>query len=103
MCSESLGLLVLDSRDVGFRNHVPRSHVLLQTLVDTCVLLRSESVLRLGNALVEAVLGDFVHQLGGIGDGQLLADLLLELRLDLLRLQSGRLGFCTSEKSHGIA
>lgn len=93
-------LLTLDPRDVRLGNHIPRSHILLQALGDAAVLLRGDGVLRLQDALVETVLGDFVDQLSGVCDRQFLADLLLELCFDWLRLQRWRRS--ASEESHGV-
>lgn len=83
----TLNLLLLDPGYIRFGNDVPRSHVLLQALVDASTLLGRDLVLGLENALVETVLGDFVHQFRGISHGQLLFDLVLELRLDILGQQ----------------
>lgn len=81
-----LGFVLLDSRDVVLRDYVPRTHVLLQALVDANILLCGNLVLGLVDAFLKAVQRDFIHKLGGIRDGELLADLLLKLCFDLLCL-----------------
>lgn len=94
------GLLALDPRDVSLRNDIPRPHILFQALVNAAVLLRRDGVLRLKDALVKAVLGDLVDQLGSVGDCQFLTDLILKLRFDLLRLQRCSLRRSASKESH---
>lgn len=74
----------LYSRNICLRDDVPRSHVLLQTEVYAPVLLQTETGLGLLNTLLKAVFCDFVHELSCVGDGQLLADLVLELLFELL-------------------
>lgn len=73
----------MDSRNVGSGNDIPGLHVLLHALLGAGLLDRAECVARVRDALGIAVLGDLVDELGGIGNGKLLLDLLLDLSLDL--------------------